>query len=226
MDELDVKMIGVIFDMDGVLVDSELHWKTVESGFLQEIVPHWSPELQKSILGMSIYQLYDLLCAKHGLALSREEYLDRYKDLSKSIYMERCSLISGSRECAERLAAAGVRLAVASSSPRSWIRMVVERFALDALFPVQVSSDDVQSRGKPAPDIYLYAVERLGLPPAHCAAIEDSEKGIRSAVSAGLYCIGFRNGFNDAQDLSRAGRIVSTFESLDSRDFYGLLPHG
>ena len=205
---------AVVFDMDGVLVDSELHWKEVGSEFLRSIVPQWNDQLQRSIIGLSLYQIYEILVRDYDLELDRQTFVARYQSLSEEIYLRRTNLIPGSLECIDMLRGAGYRLALASSCPLSWIEMVIERFSLAEVFETVSSSDHVAARGKPAPDIYLYTCQNLDLEPECCLAIEDTEKGVASARSASLLCIGLRNGYNQQQDLSKANWIAEDFSEI------------
>ncbi len=214
MPDLPKAAFGVIFDMDGVLIDSEIHWKAVGSSFLQQLLPQWNDELQKSIFGLSIYHVYAALVEHHGLKISREDFLSSYDDLVQTIYMEKCNLIEGSSAALALVSEAEVPLALASSAPRAWMNLVVKRFSLDRFFQVVVSSDDVGAIPKPAPDIYVEAIRALQLPASRCIAIEDTEKGIQSASGAGARCIGLRNGFNAQQDLSKADLVLETFDAL------------
>ncbi len=209
-------MSAVIFDMDGVIVDSELHWKSVEAEFLQGLVGRWEDSDQRGIIGMSLYDIHLRLVEHYGLELSKEQFVEFYKDLSGVIYGERVSLIPGFLETIQSLAAAGTRIGLASSSPHSWIAMVLDRFDLRKHFNAVVSSDDVEGRGKPAPDIYLFAANAVGAAPTRCVAIEDSSKGIKSAKAAGMKCFGLRNGHNDDQDLSAADFILDGFDGSTS----------
>jgi HAD superfamily hydrolase (TIGR01509 family) len=203
-------MKAVIFDMDGVLVDSEQHWVHVETEFLQGFVPGWTDRMQKSILGMSAFDVHRLLVEKHAVSISSDEFLERYQDLANDIYGVKSSLIEGTIDLAGRLKESGLPLAIASSSPRAWVSIVVERFTLDRFFSATSCSDDVGGKGKPAPDVYLHAAEQLKVEPKHCIAIEDTSKGLSSARAAGMATIALRNGFNDEQDLSQADLLVST----------------
>ena len=204
----------IVFDMDGVIVDSEVHWKQVEAEFLGGLIPGWSAKDQHSILGMSAYDVHMKLVRDYGVTMSVKEYFDYYNALSKKIYGERSALIPGSTELIHALHVREVPLALCSSSPREWIDIVLDRFSLRELFRVVVSASDVKGRGKPAPDIYLHTLKQLGSPAESTAAIEDSQKGVQSAKSAGLTCFGFRNGFNGDQDLSAADAIVEGFSGL------------
>ena len=107
-------------------------------------------------------------------------------------YETDCPVVPGAVETVRRLAAAGFRLALASSSNRELIDAVLRELELTALFEVTVSSEEV-ARGKPAPDVYLEAARRLGVAPARCAAVEDSASGIRAAHAAGMHVIAYPN---------------------------------
>ena len=97
--------------------------------------------------------------------------------------------------------------------------MVMDKFSLWGAFDVVVSAEEVNGNGKPAPDIYLYTAQQLGVGPGDCVVIEDSKNGVLSARSAGMFCIGLRNGFNEEQDLSAADVVVEGFEELRNADF-------
>jgi len=201
---------ALIFDFDGVLVDSEVHWRSVEHDFLSGLVPGWSDSDQEAILGMSAYDVHGLLVEKYGVTLSRSEYVGYYRNLSRTIYGERSALLPGARELIVALSEAHIPLAIATSSPRDWLNIALERFALAPYFRALASSDDVQGVGKPAPDVYLHAAKQLSISPRRCIAIEDTKKGIASAKSAGMVCVALRNGFNHSQDLSQADRVIES----------------
>ena len=204
---------AVLFDMDGVLVDSELHWRAVGSGFLRQMLPQWDDRLQRTILGLSLYQVFDVLVTQHGLSVERGEFLERYQELARTIYCEKSKMIAGSLECLQQLRDAGFVMGLASSAPRAWMDLVLTQFSLADYFAVVVSSEEVEARVKPAPDVYRHAIAQLNKPAECCVAIEDTAKGLASAKEAGAYCIGLRNGFNAQQDFSLADRVCEDFES-------------
>ena len=105
-------------------------------------------------------------------------------------------------------------LALVSSAPHDWINIVVNRFKIKSFFKAIISADDVNGVGKPNPAIYQLAVKRLNANKLKTLTIEDSEKGVLSAKQAGISCVGFRNGYNQNQDLSKADFIISNFEEL------------
>jgi HAD superfamily hydrolase (TIGR01509 family) len=206
---------ALIFDMDGVIVDSELHWKSLEGYFLRTLIPGWTAADQGRIIGLSLDSLYDLLSMEYGLRGDKEEFLKEYHAIAEGIYTTKVSLTPGFLKLLALLHEKEVPVALASSSPRSWIKLVLDRFDLAADFKVVVSAQEVGGEGKPSPAIYLYTAHKLGVEPGGCVVIEDSRNGVLSARNAGMYCIGFRNGFNDEQDLSAADMVIEGFGGLD-----------
>ncbi|HQH28495.1 MAG TPA: HAD-IA family hydrolase, partial [Oligoflexia bacterium] len=171
-------------------------------------------ELQREVLGMSMFDVHAMLVERHGLKLSRQEFAQYYNDLAGDIYGRQVQLIPGIRRLIERLSASGLVLGVASSSPLSWIDTGLIRFDLAHFFRNVVSAQELPGRGKPHPDVYQLACCRLNILPSQCAAIEDSTKGVASAKSAGLFCVGLRNGMNGEEDLSAADLICEDAELL------------
>jgi HAD superfamily hydrolase (TIGR01509 family) len=204
--------------MDGVIVDSELHWKSLEGYFLQSLIPGWTAADQGRIIGLSLDSLYGLLSTEYGLRGDKEAFLKEYHAIAEGIYTTKVSLMPGFLELLAHLHENEVPVALASSSPRSWIKLVLDRFDLAADFKVVVSAQEVGGEGKPSPAIYLYTARKLGVEPEGCVVIEDSRNGVLSARNAGMYCIGFRNGFNDEQDLSAADMVIEGFDQLRIAD--------
>jgi HAD superfamily hydrolase (TIGR01509 family) len=204
----------IIFDMDGVIVDSELHWREVEEPFLRKLIPHDYQEYHKYIVGRSLFDIFSYLDYNFDLPMKREEFMDTYNEMAKKVYNEWSHLIPGVEDLIELLRKEDFTLGLASSSPMFWVNMAVERFDLGKYFNKVMSADQTDCKGKPAPDIYIYAVEQLGKEPSECLAIEDSKNGLISAQKAGLKCVGLRNGFNDDQDLSSSDIMIHGFEEL------------
>jgi HAD superfamily hydrolase (TIGR01509 family) len=209
-------MEAFIFDMDGVMVDSELHWESVEGFFLRTLVPTWTEADQARIVGLSVDDNYRLLVSDYGLKLTKEQFLDFYMPVAREIYGRKASLIPGCTDLMAELQRRRVTVALASSSPRPWIDIMLDRFGLRGHFAAVVSADELErGEGKPSPAIYLLTAQRLGVRPGGCVVMEDSRNGVLSARNAGMYCIGFRNGFNDDQDISAANVIVRSYAEID-----------
>jgi len=182
---------AVIFDLDGVLIDSEHVWDEVREQLVRERGGRWHEGAQADMMGMSSTEwslyMHDVI----GLRDSPEEINAEVVRRMEARYAEHLPLIDGAVEAVQRLAGS-FRLGLASSSNRTIIDAVLSRASLTDLFEVTVSSEEV-ARGKPAPDVFLEAARRLGVAPERCAAIEDSGNGIRSAHAAGMRVVAIPN---------------------------------
>ena len=210
------QILAVVFDMDGVLVDTEHLWDEVREQLTTEWGGRYTPEAQEAMMGMSSTEWSRYLHETVGLRPAPEEINAEVVRRMLERYEAELPVIPGAPEAVRRLADAGLRLALASSSNRELIDAVLRRLELTALFAVTVSSEEV-ARGKPAPDVYLEAARRLGVPPEECAAIEDSASGIRAAHAAGMRVIAYPNRHYppSAHVLESADRVIESLEELD-----------
>jgi HAD superfamily hydrolase (TIGR01509 family) len=183
---------AVVFDMDGVLVDTEQLWDEVREALTEEWGGRYTPEAQEAMMGMSSPEWSRYLHEVVGLREPPEVIRDEVVRRMLARYETDLPVVPGAVEAVRRLAGDGFRLAVASSSNRELIDAVLDRLELTSAFQVTVSSEEV-ARGKPAPDVYLEAARRLGVPPSACVAIEDSASGIRAAHAAGMRVIAYPN---------------------------------
>jgi HAD superfamily hydrolase (TIGR01509 family) len=179
-----VAVTAVIFDMDGVLVDSEQVWADVRRDVALEAGGTWADDSQARMMGMSSPEWTRFMRDELGVRMEPEEIAREVFERVERRYRERLPLLPHAREAVERMAARWP-LAVASSSPRPLIDLVLELAGLEGRFAATVSSDEVP-RGKPAPDVYVEAARRLGVEPGACAAVEDSTNGIRAGHAAGM----------------------------------------
>jgi HAD superfamily hydrolase (TIGR01509 family) len=202
---------AVIFDMDGVIVNSEDFWPELGKEHLTRLIPTLSQSDLKNLMGSGLRFIYKKLVKDYGVQISFSKFQSDYEQLANQVYTEKCSLSPGFNGVVEKLKANNLRLALASSSRRTWIQVVLERFQLKNTFEISVSGEDVRFE-KPSADIYLFTAEKLGLLPQNCVAIEDSKNGVLSAKSADMYCIGFDNGHG--QELSEADFVINGFSQL------------
>ncbi|MBI5631685.1 MAG: HAD-IA family hydrolase [Elusimicrobia bacterium] len=207
-------MKAVVFDMDGVMVDSEREWRRQEGPFLKRLIPAWRSEDLAKITGFGVEDLHRWLVKEYGLMESPGRFAELCRAVAEDIYRNRTRLETGLPGFFIRLEEAGIPMGLASSSPRAWIDLVLERFKLARYFRAVTSADDVEGEGKPSPRIHLKAAGLLGVDPRDCVAIEDSFVGVRAAKKAGMFCVGFRNGYNQDQDLSAADAEISSFSGL------------
>ncbi len=182
---------AVVFDLDGVLVDSEHVWDEVREELARERGGRWHDRAQAEMMGMSSTEWSRYMHDVIGLPESPEEINAEVVARMRARYARELPLVDGAVEAVRRLAGT-FRLALASSSNRPLIDVVLSAAGLAELFEVTVSSEEVP-RGKPAPDVYLEAGRRLRLRAEQCAAIEDSANGIRSAHDAGMRVIAIPN---------------------------------
>ena len=182
---------AVVFDLDGVLVDSEHVWDEVREELARERGGRWHDRAQADMMGMSSTEWSRYMHDVIGLSSSPEEINDEVVRRMQARYADDLPLIDGAVEAVERLAGS-FRLALASSSNRRLIDVVLAKAKLARFFEATVSSEEV-ARGKPAPDVFLEAARRLGVAPERCAAVEDSGNGIRAAHAAGMRVIAIPN---------------------------------
>ncbi|MFL6008836.1 MAG: HAD family hydrolase [Rubrobacteraceae bacterium] len=182
---------AVVFDLDGVIVDSEHVWDAAREALARERGGRWHEGAQQDMMGMSSVEWSRYMHDVIGLKDPPEEISAEVARRLEATYREELPLIDGATEAVARLAERWP-LAVASSSNRPIIDLVLVLSGLDRFFRATVSSEEV-SRGKPAPDVYLEAARRLGADPERSAAVEDSRSGILSARAAGMRVVAIPN---------------------------------
>ena len=182
---------AVVFDLDGVIIQSEEVWDEVRGRYVVERGGRYDDEAQRAMMGMSAPEWSRYLSEELGVPGTPEQISDDLVALMTARYREELPLIPGAVDAVERLAARWP-LGLASSSNRRLIDAVLELSGLDGLFRATVSSGEVD-RGKPAPDVYLEAARRLDVAAEACVAVEDSHAGIRSAGSAGMRVVAIPN---------------------------------
>lgn len=201
---------AVIFDMDGVLVNSEQWWFKATQKWLSSLIQKpWDETEEARITGKSVPDIYRALRESSKIAISEQAFFDGYNKLARGVYLKNCSLMPRVLETLSMLKNQGLTIALASSSPHSWIEMMLTRFGIASYFRVTTSSEDVGFHGKPAPDIYLYTAQKLGVRAAECVAIEDSRNGILSAESAGMIAVWYKTPYNKLQSLAAANATIT-----------------
>jgi len=178
---------AIVFDMDGVLIDSEPVWERVRRKFVADRGGRWAEDAQDRMMGMSTAEWSAYISADFGVRLTPAQVAEQVIAAMAAEYQAHLPLLPGAVDAVRELSARWP-LAVASSAPRSLIEAVLDTSGLRPAFAAAVSSEEV-ARGKPAPDVYLEATARLGVPASACAAVEDSSNGLRSAAAAGLAVI-------------------------------------
>ncbi|WP_440772528.1 HAD family hydrolase [Natronorubrum sp. DTA28] len=205
---------AVLFDMDGVLVDSEDYWVEFER---EELFPDAVPDDDVDLAetsGMNFREIYDYLENEYETAISREEWIDRFNAAAEEIYTERVDLLDGLDDLLDRLDEQDVPTAVVSSSPHDWIGMVTERFDLESEFDRVISADDIDAASKPEPDVFEHAADEIGVPAEECVVVEDSENGIEAAARADTVVVAYRIDAHGDIDYSLADEVVDSADGV------------
>ena len=205
---------AVVFDLDGVIVDSEQVWDEVRVDLVQAAGLPFPAEATRAMMGMSSPEWSSYLVEQLGVPGTPDQANAAVVERMLERYADGPPFIPGAVDAVRRI---GKRwpIGVASSSNRELIDVVLDAAGLASLVRVAVSSEEV-GRGKPAPDVYLEAMRRLGVEPRHAAAVEDSHNGIRSAKSAGLRVIAVPNLHfpPDAESLALADVVIASISEL------------
>lgn len=217
---------AVVFDLDGLLIDSEQLWDEARRQFVTERGGRWHDRAQREMMGMSSPEWSRYVQEELGVDLPPERISEEVVRRLEDLYRNRLPLLPGANGAVERLAARWP-LALASSSNRELIDLVLAISGLASCFRATVSSEEVE-RGKPAPEVYLEAARLLSVTPSRCVAIEDSQNGILSAVAAGIPVITIPNrSFPPGEDaLSKAALVLSSLEDLTAEAVEGVDPPG
>lgn len=214
---------AVIFDMDGVLVDSEpLAMEAMRRVMAHHGVPYSEAD-NEEFLGRTTPETCRVLRARHGLSASEGELARHYLDLRIALTRERIPAMPGVPAVLERIRAAGYRLALASSAEPDAVAATVDVLGLGPLLEAVVSGDQV-ARGKPAPDIFLEAARRLDVAPGRCLVVEDSRNGLLAAKAAGMACAVVPCSFTRRQDFTEADARVAGLPDLLALDCLALAP--
>jgi HAD superfamily hydrolase (TIGR01509 family) len=209
---------AVVFDLDGLLLDTEQVWDEVREAITRERGGRWHDRAQSDMMGMSSTEWSRYMHEELGLNEAPEELNRLVVEEMQGRYRERLPLVDGAVEAVRRIGARWP-LGLASSSNRPLIDLALDEMGVAELFQATVSSEEVE-RGKPAPDVYLEAARRLGVRPQNVVAIEDSANGIRSAKAAGMRVVAIPNAHFPPPDdvLAEADLVLESLAELTADD--------
>ncbi len=205
---------AVIFDMDGVLIDSEFYWEKREGNFFKEYIPKWNKQDQKQIVGMTMKAIHTHLKQKHNCKMTWPEYKETINNTAKIIYGEETNLLPDVLETLKLIKQLKLKIALVSSSPIEWINIVLKRFNLKQYFNVIISGQTSNLPSKPDPTVYKLALKKLKIDPNEAIVVEDTKNGATSAKNANIKTIGIKNGFNQSQDLTITDKMIKNFIEL------------
>jgi HAD superfamily hydrolase (TIGR01509 family) len=210
---------AVIFDMDGVLLDSEPIHQKVNMDFFKEIGTPVSQDIyDRHFVGSPLAQMFEYLKREQGLEGDVADLVARSNEkLAEGFRTTPITPAAGVEDLITAFAERGLPMAVGSSSSPELIGTVIEKLGLSRYFSHLVSGYEVE-RGKPHPDLFLHVSELLGATPPECLVIEDSSLGVAAGVSAGMSVVGVRNPSSGDQDLSRADMIIRDFSAPERRN--------
>ena len=206
----------VIFDLDGVIIDSEPIHQSLETRLFQELRINVDRCFHQKLVGMNEDLLWGTVIKAFNLDINPRVMIERKRSYLKSYLEKEIDLtpVKGVLPCIRMLKRKGYSLAVASSSPLFYIDAVLKRFNINPLFTVWISGEEIK-HSKPAPDIFIQTARRMHKQVQECCVIEDSTNGIKAAKAAGMKVIGFKNRQTGSQDLSQADYVINTFSRLD-----------
>ncbi|HAV43631.1 TPA: hypothetical protein DCX15_06435 [bacterium] len=205
---------AVIFDMDGLMVDTESFYTQAITEVANKRGREFTLKLKQEMMGRQGIESMTIFKEQLELEETPLELLEeRSKIFGGLLNASRIEPLPGLLKLLDELRKEGIRRAIASSSKRCWIEIIVSRFGLDGEFEVIVSGDDVRY-GKPDPEIYLLTARRLGLSPENCLVLEDAPVGVIAAKKAGMYCIVCPNQFSQGLDFSLADTVVNSLEDV------------
>lgn len=205
-------MKGIIFDMDGVIIDSEPLHRKLEMELIEELGGEITIEEHSTFIGTTDYYMWNTLKDRFNI----EKPLDEIIHMKRKRFIENIHLVhlvDNFQEFIESLQGNGYVMGLASSNNRKAVDTVIDMFKLNKYLKVAVSGEDVV-HGKPNPEIFLKTAEKMDIEPSSCLVIEDAKNGVIAAKAAGMKCIGLKNPGSGEQDLSQADLIISNFNEL------------
>ncbi len=205
----------IIFDMDGVIIDSEPIHQQLEFEMFAELGLHISEEEHKDYIGTSAIDMWTKIGERHNLTKSPKELLlYGRKKYWKSLDEGKVPLVEGALDLINIFYENKFLIQVASSATRPTVDKVLEHFSLGKYFKYRIGGDEV-SKSKPEPEIFLKAAQQSGSDPENCLVIEDSGNGVTAAKSAGMFCIGYENSGTGKQNLAHADVLVKNLNEID-----------
>lgn len=214
---------AILFDMDGTLIDSALHWIDANKKFTEIFNVPYVRELDKAVDGRSLIEGSKIFKDFHNLSNSIEEIMAHKVSTSEAVYADHSLPLFGADDLLKRIKKQNdKKTAVASGASLARIQQIVDRFSWQNYFDVLVSTDHVDYVGKPDPAIFLYAAKELGVAPSDCVVIEDSENGLNAAKRAGMKCVVRFDERWSHGDYSGADLIVNGLDDKKIYDFLGI----
>ena len=207
------QFLTVIFDLDGLMADSEPLAKWAWNQTLARYGRELDDQTFRDVQGMRVADSARLFCERFALPISPEEAMAERDDLFLEAVPTRLHACPGLYSLLDELAARNLPLGVATSGHRRYVSLALQTLGLNGRFQAVAAGDEVE-RGKPAPDIYLLAAERMGVSPERCLALEDAPLGVQSAVAAGMRCVAVPSQWTSALEFPGAYRLFPSLNEV------------
>jgi HAD superfamily hydrolase (TIGR01509 family) len=211
-----MKFKAVIFDMDGLMFDTESLFSVAQSAIAKKRGKEFTLEIKAKMMGQRPLHAVEIMLNELGIKEDAQKVFEEQAEMYVKLLRDRSEPMPGLFELLEFIEKANIRKCIATSSLREWADILLARFKISERFEFLVTGDQV-ARGKPDPEMYLKAVEKLGLLAPQCLVLEDSSNGIRAAKSAGCFAVAVPSEFTKDQDLSMADMMV---KSLDDQELF------
>ena len=216
--------LAVIFDLDGLLADTEPMWSASARTLLEREGRVYDPSQKSVYMGRAPMEVARLMVEHYDLPHAPEVLMRRRLEILEGLYADApLEALPGARALVGALERAGVAMAVASGSPGALVELVLGRLGLGEVMTTWLGSDSVD-RGKPAPDLFLLAARRLGAEPGRCVVLEDAAAGVEAALAAGMACVAVPLPETPRQKVAAATRVVGSLEELTPADLLELIP--
>ncbi|WP_096391808.1 HAD family hydrolase [Halopenitus persicus] len=202
-------MNTLLFDMDGIVVDSVGYWNEIRAEIITEKLSVNDVSISE-LVGMNAEDEYEYLAKNHELPLPKAAYVSLIDEYAETVYREYVTIFPKFETILRDATENGISVGLVSASPRRRVEMVLDRFGFETYLDIVVAGDDLSGPSKPDPTIYEHTASRLGVPTDACVTVEDSEHGVTAAKEAGMYCLGYA--CHSGQPLERANE---TFEKRD-----------
>jgi HAD superfamily hydrolase (TIGR01509 family) len=214
---------AVLFDMDGVIVDSEPLWSKAEEQLLARRNLRYSPQLKTAMMGLDSSEAVGFLIKHYDLKENVSDVVAERNQLIADLFRQFLRPIPHALRLVRSVQAAEMKTGLVSSSPKKLVNLALSRLNITKLFDLILSGDQV-ARGKPAPDIYLTAARELGMNHENCLVIEDAPHGVAAAKAAGMCCLAISTSVSESE-LGEADRVVKGFAGVDLALLQDLMQH-
>lgn len=221
MNKINSTIKAVIFDMDGLMIDSMMHWLELDKSMFEDCGLKITEDMVKYMTGKSERENISWLNSEHGLNIAGQ-YLDKRRMSADEIYDKKTQPMPGIIGLIEKINKSEYKQAIASGAPLKAVQKVVERFGWQEHFTILVSAEDVEHIGKPDPKIFLHTAEQLGIDPKDCVVFEDAENGVIAAKRAGMMCVAVPDSRWSFGVFHEADLIVDSLEDKQVYDFLNI----